>query len=45
MTSAVDNRFGVGKVASRIGISREAVMIDENTNILSFHGSGQPAEN
>lgn len=33
-TPAIDDRFGVGKVASRVGISRDAIPISEGTNIL-----------
>lgn len=36
MTSGVDNRFGRGVVKSRIGLSRNAIPIDEDTNILEI---------
>lgn len=32
-TPAIDDRFGVGKVASRVGISREAIPISYDTDI------------
>lgn len=35
-TSCLDNRHGTKKVASRIGISREAHVFDETTNIFQF---------
>lgn len=34
-TPAIDDRYGVGKVASRVGISRDAIPVDEETDI--FH--------
>lgn len=30
----VDNRYGEGIIASRIGLSRQAIVVKENTNIL-----------
>jgi thymidine kinase len=36
LTPSIDDRFGVGVVASRIGITREAVTINEETNILEL---------
>ena len=35
-TSSLDNRHGTKKVASRVGISREANVFDETTNIFQF---------
>ncbi|TGV17743.1 thymidine kinase, partial [Mesorhizobium sp. M00.F.Ca.ET.186.01.1.1] len=35
-TPAVDDRYGVGKVASRVGISREAIPIGEETNLYEI---------
>ncbi|CAM3309810.1 thymidine kinase [Brevibacillus invocatus] len=35
-TPAVDDRFGVGKVASRVGISREAIPISEETDLFEI---------
>jgi len=32
----VDNRYGVGLITSRIGIQREATVVNENTNILEL---------
>ncbi len=36
MTSAIDTRDGVGVVSSRIGMKREAVAIEEETDIFGF---------
>lgn len=36
LTPSVDDRFGVGVIASRIGVTREAVAIHEDTNILEL---------
>lgn len=39
-TAAIDDRYGVGKVASRIGISQDAHLFQENTNFfqdIAFH--------
>lgn len=36
LSPSIDDRFGVGVVASRIGITREAVTINEETNILEL---------
>lgn len=35
-TPAVDDRFGVGKVASRVGISRDAIPIGEETDLYEI---------
>jgi len=35
-TSAKDNRYGEGKITSRIGISIDAILIHDNTNIYSI---------
>ena len=32
-TAAIDDRAGKGKIASRIGLSREAILFDENTRL------------
>ena len=37
MTSGKDNRFGRGIVKSRIGMQRDALPIDDDTNILSAY--------
>lgn len=34
-TSVLDNRYGIGKVTSRIGLEKEAIIIEDDTNILS----------
>lgn len=36
LTAGLDNRAGVGKIASRIGISAEAERFDTNTNLFSM---------
>ncbi|WP_264373347.1 thymidine kinase [Sinanaerobacter chloroacetimidivorans] len=36
LTPSVDDRYGVGVIASRIGVTREAVSINEDTNILEL---------
>jgi len=36
LTPAIDDRYGVGKIASRIGVTRDATMIRDNTNILEL---------
>lgn len=35
-TSALDNRYGKGIVKSRVGISKEAILIDGNFNIYKY---------
>ena len=39
MVPSIDNRYGVGKVTTRIGISREAYIINEDTNIYEYVSS------
>lgn len=34
---AVDDRYGVGVITSRIGIQREALIVNDNTNILELY--------
>ena len=36
MTPAIDDRYGIGKIASRIGVTRDATLIKDNTNILEL---------
>lgn len=36
LSPSVDDRYGVGVIASRIGITREAVPVNEDTNILEL---------
>jgi len=36
LTSAKDNRYGVGKITSRIGISKDAIAVDDDTNIYEI---------
>jgi len=35
-TSSLDNRYGTKKISSRVGISRDAYVFDESTNIYDF---------
>lgn len=39
---AVDYRFGQGKITSRVGVSREAMMVDDDTNIYKIVEAGLP---
>ena len=36
MTSAIDTRDGVGVVSSRIGMKREAMAIEDETDIFGY---------
>lgn len=36
LTPSVDDRFGIGVIASRIGVTREAIAINEDTKILEL---------
>lgn len=36
LTSGLDDRYGVGKISSRVGISKESYVFDESTNIYEF---------
>lgn len=36
LTPSVDDRFGIGVIASRIGVTREAIAVNEDTNILEL---------
>lgn len=36
LTSSLDDRFGKNKIASRVGISRDAILFNSNTDILSL---------
>lgn len=35
LTSALDNRYGVGKITSRIGIDKEAIAVSQSTSTYS----------
>lgn len=35
-TPAIDDRFGVGKVASRVGVSRDAIPISDDTDLFDI---------
>ena len=37
LVPAVDDRYGVGVITSRIGIQRESLIVNENTNILELY--------
>lgn len=41
-TSAIDNRDEVGFISSRIGLRRQAIAIDEHTDIYSIVAAHQP---
>lgn len=41
-TSSLDDRYGRGKITSRMGLSREAILIDGNTNIVEMVGKENP---
>lgn len=36
MTPSIDDRYGIGKIASRIGVTRDATLIKDKTNILEL---------
>ena len=36
LAPGADNRYGIGKITSRIGVSREAIIVNDETNILKF---------
>lgn len=36
LVPGIDDRYGKGVVASRIGVSREAIMVNEETNLLKL---------
>ena len=36
LVPGIDNRYGKGKITSRVGLSREATIVNENTNILEI---------
>ena len=37
MAPSIDDRYGVGKITSRIGIDREAVIIDSEMDLLDYY--------
>jgi len=41
-TPAVDDRYGVGKVASRVGISRDAIPISDDTDLFAIVAAEEP---
>jgi thymidine kinase len=36
LTPSIDDRYGVGKIASRIGLTRDAILVRDNTNLLEL---------
>jgi thymidine kinase len=36
LTPSIDNRYGIGKITSRVGIQKEATIINRETNILTL---------
>lgn len=42
LTSAIDTRSGVGKIASRVGIEREAIPVYDDTNIYELANQENP---
>ncbi|MBR2001501.1 MAG: thymidine kinase, partial [Firmicutes bacterium] len=36
LTSAVDDRYGEGKITSRVGIQRDAVIVNDDSDILKI---------
>ncbi len=36
LTPSIDDRYGVGKIASRIGLTRDAMLVRDNTNLLEL---------
>lgn len=37
LAPSVDNRYGVGQITSRIGVSRKAIIVDSNTDIEKLY--------
>lgn len=37
LSPSVDDRYGVGKITSRIGISREAIVINSDTDLVALY--------
>lgn len=37
LSPSIDNRYGVGKITSRIGISREAIVINSDTDLVALY--------
>ncbi len=36
LTSNLDDRYGIGKIKSRVGLEKEAVIINKDTNIIDI---------
>ena len=36
LTSGLDNRYGLGKITSRVGLEKDAIMINKETNVLDL---------
>lgn len=45
LTPSIDDRYGVGVIASRIGVTREAFAVNEDTNILELFMRENKKEN
>ena len=37
LVPSVDDRYGIGVVTSRIGVQREAIVVNDDTNILELY--------
>ncbi|MCC3701459.1 thymidine kinase [Rouxiella badensis] len=44
LTAAIDNRFGEGKVSSRIGLSSPAELYNQDTDLLALIGEAHEAQ-
>ncbi|TXK76344.1 thymidine kinase [Paenibacillus sp. N3.4] len=42
LTPVVDDRFGVGKVVSRIGMQKNAIVVDEHLDMIALANAEQP---
>ena len=42
LTSVVDDRFGVGKVVSRIGMQKVATVVDKNLDMIALASTERP---
>lgn len=41
-TPAIDARFGKGRIASRVGIAKDALIVDDDTNLFNIVQQEQP---
>jgi len=47
LTSAIDDRYGIGKITSRVGVSRDAELVFDETNIMEIflkHHKNKPVD-